>query len=388
MRATWAGDYDHEWATSPHSTLVVTKYPSMVSCSIHPREAKRGKPVTISGALYPAHVGVSVTLTYMRPDGSDVTRVVEAGYDGAFSDIYVPDAEGLWRVKASWLGDGDHEGSESPTQTFTVSSIYLTISTPYRDAQLVTVNGAPYATDAHGRIRIALEGPGVHILKVKTPLSTGEGVRAVFMSWDGKFTENPLKIMINDDTILTATYKTQYLLAVLSPYGEAVGGGWHDANSVAIFSVAPTLIDCGNGTRRVFTAWTGDLTTASSSASILMGSPKTVIAGWRTQYYLAVESDYGEPEGEGWYDAGSTATFSVTTPEGFIVRQAFAGWSGDSTAKTLTATLVMDAPRAVMASWRTDYTQLAVIGIGVVAAGGVITIIIAKRRRKTVGGDG
>lgn len=120
VRTTWAGDYDHEGAASPNSTLTVTKYPSMISCSVHPREAKRGKPITLLGQLYPAHAGVNVTLTYMRPDGSNTTRVVEAEHDGGFSDVYVPDVEGLWRVKASWLGDGDHEGCESPTQIFTV----------------------------------------------------------------------------------------------------------------------------------------------------------------------------------------------------------------------------------------------------------------------------
>jgi uncharacterized repeat protein (TIGR02543 family) len=121
--------------------------------------------------------------------------------------------------------------------------------------------------------------------------------------------------------------------------------------------------------------------TLSSSAHILVDSPKTVTACWKTQYYLTVKSDYDEPEGEGWYDEGSTATFSITRPVvGFIVQHVFTGWIGDSTATTPTATILMDAPKVVTANWRTDYTQLFMI-IVAVTVGVTLAAIVAKRRR-------
>jgi uncharacterized repeat protein (TIGR02543 family) len=100
------------------------------------------------------------------------------------------------------------------------------------------------------------------------------------------------------------------------------------------------------------------------------------------RYYLTVVSDYGDPQGEGWYDSGSTASFSVTSPVGTIVRHSFTGWSGDSNANTPTATILMDESKTVIANWRTDYTYLyALIGGAAGSAGIALAIIIILRRR-------
>ena len=95
-------------------------------------------------------------------------------------------------------------------------------------------------------------------------------------------------------------------------------------------------------------------------------------------YYIRIESQYGDPKGEDWYNAGSIATFSVTSPEGFIIQQVFVGWSEDSTATTTTATIVMDGPKSVTANWRADYTQLyGIIGSVVVII--LVVIFLIKR---------
>lgn len=79
------------------------------------------------------------------------------------------------------------------------------------------------------------------------------------------------------------------------------------------------------------------------------------------QYYLTVHSEYGDPDGEGWYDEGTTASFSVTSPAGFTIQPVFAVWGEDVSATTPSATVVMDSHKTVVASWRTDYTQLLAI---------------------------
>jgi hypothetical protein len=45
-----------------------------------------------------------------------------------------------------------------------------------------------------------------------------------------------------------------------------------------------------------------------------MDGPKTATANWKTQYYLTVTSAIGNPTGQGWYDAGATATINVEAP--------------------------------------------------------------------------
>lgn len=49
--------------------------------------------------------GVTVPLTYTRPDGSTLTRSVTSNYTGNFTDTYTPDAAGIWEISASWSGD-------------------------------------------------------------------------------------------------------------------------------------------------------------------------------------------------------------------------------------------------------------------------------------------
>jgi len=116
-------------------------------------------------------------------------------------------------------------------------------------------------------------------------------IRYVFTAWsDGE--ASPSRTISYGGTY-TANYKTQYYLTVDSEYGDPQGEGWYDSGSTATFSVSP-VDDHGNG----------------PSATLVMDSPKTVTSNWKLQYYLTVDSEYGDPQGEGWYDSGSTATFS------------------------------------------------------------------------------
>jgi hypothetical protein len=148
--------------------------------------------------------------------------------------------------------------------------------------------------------------------------------------------------------VFEALRPTMYYLRVISDYGDPQGEGWYDSGSIAAFSVTSPVGTAAM--RHVFTNWSGDSAATTPAANILMGGSKTVIANWRTEYYLTVVSDYGDPQGEGWYDSGSVATFCLTSPVGTIVRHFFTGWSSDSTATTPTATVLMDEPKAVVAN--------------------------------------
>ena len=52
---------------------------------------------------------------------------------------------------------------------------------------------------------------------------------------------------------------------------------------------------------------------------------------------------------------------------------------------TASASVIMDAPKTVVANWRTDYTQLyMIIGGGVVVVGALIVVLMTRRRKKAV----
>jgi hypothetical protein len=96
------------------------KISTSVSCSISSSEITEGSSVTASGSISPVVPGVTVTLTYKKPDSTKITRTVTTGSDGSYSSSYSPDAVGSWSVTASWNGDSLHEGASSLSKTFIV----------------------------------------------------------------------------------------------------------------------------------------------------------------------------------------------------------------------------------------------------------------------------
>jgi uncharacterized repeat protein (TIGR02543 family) len=187
-----------------------------------------------------------------------------------------------------------------------------------------------------------------------------------------------------------ANWKTQYQLAVTSAFGSLTGAGWYDPGATATLSITPQTLDQGNGTRRLFVSWGGDLTATTPSASIVMDKPKTVTANWKKQYQLIVNSPYGSPTGSGWYDADASATVSVASSqpiEGLMGalggKYVFQSWSGDFTATTPTATIKMNTLKTVTATWTTDLTMpYAIIGGIIVVIGVAIGIVVIKMRKR------
>ncbi|MBA7707296.1 hypothetical protein ES703_116166 [subsurface metagenome] len=110
-------------------------------------------------------------------------------------------------------------------------------------------------------------------------------------------------------------------------------------------------LDTGRGTRYVFISWNDRDT--SVSRTISHGGLYT--ANYQVQHQLLIESAYGEPEGQGWYDAGSTATISIKSIEKPTTKHIFTGWSGDCSADTATASVIIDSPKVITANWRTEY---------------------------------
>jgi len=138
----------------------------------------------------------------------------------------------------------------------------------------------------------------------------------------------------------------------------------------------PHDVDTGKGTKFVFSSWSDGA--RSTSRSISQGGKYT--ANYKARYQLTIESPYGNPKGEGWYDSGSIATVSVNPAEGIIIRRVFTSWSGDFTGDTAIASVTMNSPKAIRANWRTDYLQLYLLIATIIIAGAVITYILWKKK--------
>jgi len=153
------------------------------------------------------------------------------------------------------------------------------------------------------------------------------------------------------------------------------------------FNVEAT-VSGNSGVRYVFLQWSDG--TKAPSRTLTSSHGETYKAIYTTQYELQVASQRGDPQGSGWYDKGSSVTFSVTTPltvEGFMGtlggKHVFDHWSGDSTATTASASVTMDGPKTVRAEWRADNSMPYMIIFGIVIAIVVmLTVLLLVRRRR------
>ena len=181
----------------------------------------------------------------------------------------------------------------------------------------------------------------------------------------------------------TFGYQAQYMFTVgTNPNGitQVSGGGWFNAGSTVQTGTASPALPGSAGTQYAFQGWQLDGTTQTGNPiSVTLNKPHTAIATYQTQYQLTINSPYGNPQGAGWYNAGSTATFSVTSPSGILIQQTLVQWQGDYIGTSAQGTLVMDGPKMVQAVWTTTYTQLYIV-LGAIALIAVAIILVRKKR--------
>lgn len=247
----------------------------------------------------------------------------------------------------------------------------LTVNTQ-RSNISVNVNGFPFRTDSWGRLQVPISS-GLHTLELEPSIPANPGVRIAFGGWNDGSTSNPRQINVGGDLTLNAKFVTQYLLTAESPFTNVSGEGWYDTGSTAYISVEHE-IDYWNGTRHVFTGWTGDLQSSNSSLSILMDNPKLVKANYKKQYQVRFNAD-GLPNGtviefnvngalrnltipdsySAWFDSGATVSFAVKILkiEAGSLMFGLESWH-DSDWSIITSPLIVDKPHTLTASFNRE----------------------------------
>ncbi|MEM2882187.1 MAG: hypothetical protein QXL35_02915 [Candidatus Bathyarchaeia archaeon] len=146
------------------------------------------------------------------------------------------------------------------------------------------VDGKPVRLEGHSSSLILPIGD--HVLKAEPIIQSGS-IRAIFASWNGSLSENPLSIALKSDALLIATYRMQYPLRIRSAFGEVSGDGWYDEGARAIIRAIKAR-ELANGTRIVFAGWGGAISSTDPEVGITIDSPKEVIANWRRQYSIKI----------------------------------------------------------------------------------------------------
>lgn len=185
-------------------------------------------------------------------------------------------------------------------------------------------------------------------------------------------------IVMKKPYLIMADWKEQYYLDVNSGYGQVNGSGYYDAGTYATSFIDSEIQETGqSGVRVTFDGWTGDATSQSMNVKVFMDSPKSIDANWIKQYYLTVNSEYGNPHGSDWYDEGQIATFGIKIPRepvGFWNQQVFYGWDGSSETPGMKGTTLMNGPKTITAQWSDD-SSLSILNIGIIAGLGVVALI-------------
>ncbi len=294
-------------------------------------------------------------------DQGNLTRRVFAGWggDASQSSVYIDSPK---RVVAGWI-----------------TQYYLTVKLNggealgegwYDKGALANVTVRPLSGVVEGRSRLAFTGWGGDVVSESPTVS----------------------LRMSQPRLVSAGWKRQFFVNVVSSYGSVSGGGWYDDGSIAALTVA-SPVDQGNRTRRVFLTWSGDYVSPASPASVVVDSAKRVVAEWTKQYHLEVKSPYGAPAGVGWYDSGVEATFSAPPllDQGNETRRVFNGWVGDVKAAGYQSSVKMDSPKIVAAEWITQYLLNIDSGGGVVDAesmwvdrGSSVTVTAVSPSREVV----
>ncbi|MEK6851796.1 MAG: hypothetical protein AABY30_04580, partial [Candidatus Thermoplasmatota archaeon] len=128
-------------------------------------------------------------------------------------------------------------------------------------------------------------------LQIEWTVSEPPGTQYRFFAWTGDVgAPNPIVAVLMDRPKSTvATWTTEYLLTVISAYGNATGGDYYLEGETASFAVVSTESVLG-GVRYRFLRWTGDVNTTARGGTILMDGPKTVVAQWEEVPDLGVGS--------------------------------------------------------------------------------------------------
>jgi hypothetical protein len=263
-----------------------------------------------------------------------------------------------------------------PTYTLTVST---------NPSNLGTVTGGGSYTS----------GSSASFSVTQSTVQVSPNTRFVFDHWSGDYSGVGTSgtVTVNNAMTITAQYQLQYYLSVSAEPQNAPtpqGAGWYNAGSSAtVQNGGQTIGD--SGSRLVFQGWSVDGQPPQSGAtlSVVMNAPHNVTAVYGQQYYLNVQTDQGVASGSGWYNAGSTAQIYVSTPisTAYGVSIIFNGWQGDIQSSSQSTTVLMDGPKNVIATWRTDSTVLYLTIAAIIVAAALIvagvTAFLARGRSGT-----
>jgi hypothetical protein len=238
---------------------------------------------------------------------------------------------------------------------------------------------------------------GSGVLSLSASNSTREGEYSMRINATRLGEGQNLKTLSEDYKLFVARPKVVTgwrQVVIVSPYAREsipASSGLYPEGEELMVSLEKTIVDQGNGTRRVFTGWT-----SSTSLPLNMSSPTivftvdsniTLVANWKTQYRLTLVI---EPLGGGVVDFSEWNDFKseVTIRASPSLEYEFDSWSGSITGIEPVATLRVDSPKTVVARFVSRVVQtfswLPIAGVVMfVSVAGIVLWLLIRRRSKS-----
>ncbi len=157
----------------------------------------------------------------------------------------------------------------------------------------------------------------------------------------------------------TRLWTLGYSLTVNSTYGNVSGNSGFIAYSKTTINV-PSTIYLNKNTRVVFLSWKGtglgSYTGTNNQSTIYLDQNITETANWETEYYLKINSSYGQVSGSGWYPANTYANYSLSSNviyQNNVSRVLFSNWSNGN--KKLSGTVYLSSSKNIFPIWQQQY---------------------------------
>lgn len=369
--------------TSSVTTLTVTQSgaPLSVTVSTDKPSYTVGQPVTIVLSVNRQAKG---TLTISPPSGAPSTFYYTFGSATSFPKTFSTANQPIGRWTVTFQADDYCSGFGSGSSNFDVTpnnyDVSISLSNmPSSVSVNIQVDGLNQGSMTGSEIKtLSFKIGSQHSISIDQYIQGDQGVR--YYSAQNTWT-------VSSAGTHTFDYQIQYFFTVATdPDGIATmsGGGWNNAGTNVQTSTAPQIINGSAGSRYMFKGWILDgipQPVNVNPISVSLDKPHKIIAKYQIQYQLIVDSPagLGNPQGAGYYDAGSTAQFGVNSPTGLLVQQAFVQWQGDYTSTSPKGSIVMDKQHIVHATWTTSYTQLYMVAAAL-AIILVATLLFLRRR--------
>ena len=167
------------------------------------------------------------------------------------------------------------------------SSLILSIMVP--SVVSVSVDGVPQPV---GNVQLNLI-PGVHRITVPDIAQLSNETRLKFEQWSDGLNQTNRTITLGKQTMLAATYATQYLIVNTNSQGNATESGWYNEGSTATFSVSSATMPMRGilglmGGKWNFQGWyeNGGFLTASIKIQVIVHQSRSLTARWEPDYTL------------------------------------------------------------------------------------------------------